>query len=227
MPERADEATMLSDDIRDDTRTALLAKAAALWADGGPGRGGAGCGTVGTADDRFAFLTAYYRLVALEDLIAAGPDRLAETAARQAALGATRPQGRPVVGVRPAQSSTGVSGSLTAAGTVVDIVTDDMPYLVDSVTMELNRHAANIRLIVHPMLVVRRDVAGTAHAIAPAGDGPSEARPSEPAARHCRFVGPRRGAGRRRIGPRVVDPRRARPGSGRAAPRRRPAPCPR
>ena len=42
MPERADEATMLSDDIRDDTRTALLAKAAALWADDGPG-GEGGC----------------------------------------------------------------------------------------------------------------------------------------------------------------------------------------
>ena len=41
MPERADEATMLSDDIRDDTRTALLAKAAALWADDGPGGEGA------------------------------------------------------------------------------------------------------------------------------------------------------------------------------------------
>ena len=53
----------------------------------------------------FAFLTAYYRRVALEDLIAAGPDRLAETAARQAALGATRPQGRPVVGVRPARTT--------------------------------------------------------------------------------------------------------------------------
>ena len=74
MPERADEATMLSDDIRDDTRTALLAKAAALWADDGPGAAGgaAGSGSLGTADDRFAFLTAYYRRVALEDLIAAG-----------------------------------------------------------------------------------------------------------------------------------------------------------
>ena len=183
MPERADEATMLSDDIRDDTRATLLAKAAALWADARPGGGagtqggGAGYGTAGTADNRFAFLSAYYRRVALEDLIAAGPERLAETAAQQAALGATRPQGRPVVGVRPAQSATGVSGSLTAAGTVVDIVNDDMPYLVDSVTMELNRHGADIRLIVHPVLVVRRDVAGVAHAIAPAGDGPAEARP--------------------------------------------------
>ncbi len=178
MPESADEAMMASDDIREDA-LALLAKAASLWADGGveggstappaaPGAPGAPGQEVG---DRIAFVTAYYRRVAPEDLIAAGPDRLAETVARHAALGASRPQGRPAVGVRPAQSSGGAVGALTSAGTIVDIVTDDMPYLVDSVTMELNRHAADIRLIVHPVLTVRRDVAGTAHGIALAGDG--------------------------------------------------------
>ncbi len=104
------------------------------------------------------FLTAYYRLVAAEDLIAAGAARLAATAATHAALGAGRPQGRAAVSVRR-----GSDTSLTGAETVVDIVTDDMPYLVDSVTMELNRHGADILLIVHPVLTVHRDVAGTAH----------------------------------------------------------------
>src|SRR3984957_7889106 len=177
MPESADEAMMASDDIRDDTK-ALLAKAAALWAEGGveggstapPGAPGAPVSPGPEVGDLIAFVTAYYRRVAPEDLIAAGPDRLAEAVARHAALGASRPQGRPAVGVRPAQSSGGAVGALTSAGTVVDIVTDDMPYLVDSVTMELNRHAADIRLIVHPALTVRRDVAGTAHGIALAGD---------------------------------------------------------
>ena len=42
----------------------------------------------------------------------------------------------------------------------VDIVTDDMPFLVDSVTMELARHDLDSDLIVHPQLLVRRDVAG-------------------------------------------------------------------
>ena len=42
----------------------------------------------------------------------------------------------------------------------MDIVTDDMPYLVDSVTTRLNRHQAEIRLLVHPLLRVRRDVTG-------------------------------------------------------------------
>ena len=47
----------------------------------------------------------------------------------------------------------------------MDIVTDDMPYLVDSVTTELNRHEAEILLIVHPLLRVRRDVTGGLRAI--------------------------------------------------------------
>lgn len=41
--------------------------------------------------------------------------------------------------------------------TVVEVVNDDMPFLVDSVSMELNRHGFNIHLVVHPVLRVRRD----------------------------------------------------------------------
>jgi len=157
MPEHAAEAMFASDDTSsdatrsqgtspDDTRE-LLAQAAAL---------------LSQEQLEAGFLAAYYRFVAPEDLAAAGPERLAATAAHHAALGATRPQGRPSVSVRPADAA-----SLTGTGTVVDLVTDDMPYLVDSVTMALNRHAADIRLIVHPMLTVRRDVAGASHGLAP------------------------------------------------------------
>ena len=58
---------------------------------------------------------------------------------------------------------------------VVDIVTDDMPFLVDSVTMELNRHRADINLILHPRLVVRRDVTGTLHGVAGSVNGATAA----------------------------------------------------
>jgi glutamate dehydrogenase len=40
---------------------------------------------------------------------------------------------------------------------VVEIVTDDMPFLVDSVTMALTRHGTSIHLGIHPILSVRRD----------------------------------------------------------------------
>ena len=65
-----------------------------------------------------------------------------------------------------------------ASNLVVDIVTDDMPYLVDSVTTRLNRHQAEIRLLVHPLLRVRRDVAGALGQIA--GLGGDEVAPAAP-----------------------------------------------
>ena len=44
--------------------------------------------------------------------------------------------------------------------TVVEIVNDDMPFLVDSVGIEINRHGLNIHLVIHPVLAARRDEAG-------------------------------------------------------------------
>jgi NAD-specific glutamate dehydrogenase len=75
-----------------------------------------------------------------------------------ALLGLTRPQGRALVQVR--EPGDAQLHSVSRSGLVVDIVIDDMPYLVDSVTTELNRHEAEIRLLVHPLLRVRRDVTG-------------------------------------------------------------------
>src|SRR5215213_4250462 len=45
--------------------------------------------------------------------------------------------------------------------TAVEIVTDDMPFLIDSVSMELNRRGFGVHLIIHPVLAVRRDSDGT------------------------------------------------------------------
>jgi glutamate dehydrogenase len=41
--------------------------------------------------------------------------------------------------------------------TIIEIVNDDMPFLVDSITMEVNRQALTQHLIIHPVLKVRRD----------------------------------------------------------------------
>jgi len=41
--------------------------------------------------------------------------------------------------------------------TVIEIVNDDMPFLVDSITMEVNRQGLTLHLIVHPVMKVRRD----------------------------------------------------------------------
>ena len=41
--------------------------------------------------------------------------------------------------------------------TIIEIVNDDMPFLVDSITMEVNRQGLTMHLIVHPVLKIRRD----------------------------------------------------------------------
>src|SRR5213592_245226 len=45
--------------------------------------------------------------------------------------------------------------------TIVEIVNDDMPFLVDSVTMEVNRHGLTMHLIIHPIVPVDRRADGT------------------------------------------------------------------
>jgi glutamate dehydrogenase len=44
--------------------------------------------------------------------------------------------------------------------TVIEIVSDDMPFVVDSVTMELSRKGYGIELLIHPVIRVRRDHRG-------------------------------------------------------------------
>lgn len=66
------------------------------------------------------------------------------------ALGRRREPGRAVVDV--------ASGAGEA--TTVDIVTDDMPYLVESVLAGVGRAGGTVRRVVHPILVVDRDGTG-------------------------------------------------------------------
>jgi len=47
-----------------------------------------------------------------------------------------------------------------SAGTVLEIVTDNMPFLVDSVSIALNRHGLTIHLTIHPVVHVARDSGG-------------------------------------------------------------------
>jgi glutamate dehydrogenase len=134
------------------TREALLVKAAQAWVDD-PALDRA---VFGDGDSVRCYLRDYYHRVATEDL--PSPSRLAAVAEAHAELGLLRPQGRALIQVR--EPGHAHLDPVTPASLIVDIVTDDMPYLVDSVTTRLNRHKAEISLLVHPLLRVRRDVTG-------------------------------------------------------------------
>jgi glutamate dehydrogenase len=79
-----------------------------------------------------------------------------------------RPPARAVISIRtPKQSNDG----WTAGGaTVVQIITDDRPFLVDSVTMEVLRQGWSIREVFHPQFLVRRDLEGNLQGIVRASE---------------------------------------------------------
>ncbi len=103
------------------------------------------------------FLQGYYRHVATEDLLARAPEDLLGAAAHHQELAKTRPIGTVNVEVfNPEVEEQGWA----SGHSIVQIVTDDMPFLVDSVTAELTRMGRAVHLIVHPLVVVRRNAAG-------------------------------------------------------------------
>jgi glutamate dehydrogenase len=63
--------------------------------------------------------------------------------------------------------------------TTVEIVTDDMPFLIDSVSMELNRRGFGMHMMIHPVMNVRRDASGRLLEILPAGPAPQDGALSE------------------------------------------------
>lgn len=55
--------------------------------------------------------------------------------------------------------------------TVIEFINNDMPFLVDSIAMEINRQGIAIQQIAHPIYAATRDVHGALTALAPAGEG--------------------------------------------------------
>ncbi|MFI9394811.1 NAD-glutamate dehydrogenase [Streptomyces bauhiniae] len=125
-------------------------------------------GTSGTPDSEavLAFLQRYYLHTAPEDLADRDPVDVFGAAVSHYRLAETRPQGTANVRV---YTPTVEENGWTCSHTVVEVVTDDMPFLVDSVTNELSRQGRGIHVVIHPQVVVRRDVTGKLIEVLPTG----------------------------------------------------------
>jgi glutamate dehydrogenase len=101
------------------------------------------------------FVRQMFHWVPAQDLNDRDANELGGMALAQFELSAHRAPGETKVNVyNPDPERDGWSSIHTA----IEIVSDDMPFLVDSVTMELNRQDAEIELLVHPVMrFVRRD----------------------------------------------------------------------
>jgi glutamate dehydrogenase len=118
------------------------------------------------------FLRTYFRGVAEDDLAAREPAHLARAALAHLALAERRAPGTSLV--RVFNPDPGLDG-FESAHTFVLTVTDDMPFLVDSIGMALGRVESAIHLIVHPVLQVRRDGRGRLIDIGANGKHPAHA----------------------------------------------------
>ncbi|MEW2548328.1 NAD-glutamate dehydrogenase [Streptomyces sp. NPDC047002] len=167
----------------DEAKTELLARAARV-ADGPMGQtagpGGRrpdrdpvepGSGGRQDQDTLLGYLRRYYLHTAPEDLAGRDPVDVYGAAVSHYRLAENRPQGTANVRVH---TPTVEENGWTSTHSVVEVVTDDMPFLVDSVTNELTRGGRGIHLVIHPQIAVRRDVAGRLIEILPEGTAAPE-----------------------------------------------------
>ncbi|MBO0717601.1 MAG: NAD-glutamate dehydrogenase, partial [Rhizobiales bacterium] len=99
-----------------------------------------------------AFVAKLFALAAPEDLQHCSEAELANIAAQSWTFLAERQPGTPKIRFEP------LAGARDVA--VLEIVNDDMPFLVDSIVGELASRGLDIRSFVHPVFLVRRDAAG-------------------------------------------------------------------
>ncbi|HEX2115584.1 MAG TPA: NAD-glutamate dehydrogenase, partial [Alphaproteobacteria bacterium] len=104
-----------------------------------------------------AFLRAYYANVAVDDIVASSIEDLYGAAIALWQFGRTRRPGQAKVRVYTPRLA---EHGWNSTHSVVEIVNDDMPFLVDSVTAELNRRELTVHLVIHPIVKVARDAKG-------------------------------------------------------------------
>ncbi len=119
-------------------------------------------------DDAERLIRLYYERVAPQDLADKDPIDLYGAAVRHLQLAGQRAPAETVVQVyNPDIDEDGWSSSHT----VIDVVSDDMPFIVDSVLALLEVQGRQVHVLVHPIAAVDRDGDGRVRRIEPAGDG--------------------------------------------------------
>jgi glutamate dehydrogenase len=145
-----------------EARVKLIEQVVAAWTRRGP------------RSDRVrhaAFLRAYFRGLGEEDLAERSAYDAAACAMSHYALGAVRKGRAPRI--RAFNPEAGRDG-FDSRHTIIQVVTDDMPFLVDSVGIVLARERLSIHLLVHPVLAVERTAGGRLRSVL--GEGGPGAR---------------------------------------------------
>src|SRR5437764_2276556 len=118
------------------------------------------------------FIRRYFALVAPDDIIYTSFETLLGGALSLWEFGAQRQPGVPKVRLF---NPTAENNGWGLEHTVIEVVNDDMPFLVDSVSTEINRRERNIHLLLHPVVRVRRDHDGNRIEVTQTAGAPSDA----------------------------------------------------
>ena len=119
-------------------------------------------------DDAERLIRLYYERVAPQDLAGKDPIDLYGAAVRHLQLAGQRAPDESLVQVyNPDIDEDGWS----SGHTVIDVVSDDMPFIVDSVLALLEVQGRQVHVLVHPIAAVERDEDGRVMGIEPSDDG--------------------------------------------------------
>src|SRR5258707_7141481 len=103
------------------------------------------------------FVTQVFAGAAPEDLLRYEASEIAAIAAGTWGFLSERQQQTPKIEVGSAQST---PGQRLKSVSIVEILNDDMPFLVDSVMAELAEQGLDSHLVLHPRFAVERDMTG-------------------------------------------------------------------
>ncbi len=109
------------------------------------------------------YLSQYFADVPVEDLLGRSEKIMARIALDHLEFGATRKKGQALLRIyNPTEKQHGYTSNYT----IIELVNDDMPFLVDSVSAAVNRQDLSTHITVHPVFQVSRDARGRLMSVA-------------------------------------------------------------
>jgi len=122
--------------------------------------------TLKNRKDIDSYLRRYFRNVPYEDMAGRSPKVMGQAALAHLENARVRKPGKPILRIfNPTVKQHGYQSSFT----IVEMVNDDMPFLVDSVSAAINRAGLAIHMTVHPIYRVQRDGRGRLTSIEKSG----------------------------------------------------------
>jgi glutamate dehydrogenase len=113
--------------------------------------------TLKSRRDIDGYLKKYFSAVPFEDMAGRSPKVMGRAALAHLEFAKIRKPGTPKLRLfNPSEEQHGYQSSFT----IIEMVNDDMPFLVDSVSAAINRHGLAIHMTVHPIFRVKRDARG-------------------------------------------------------------------